>query len=88
MAREKTIIGLDVGTCNTRVAVAQLREGGQLQVLGVGKAISTGLRRGVVVDAEEVVKSIKEAVQMAERIAGVPVEHAFVSIGGSHISCR
>ena len=88
MAREKIIIGLDAGTCNTRVAVAQQRENGQLQVLGVGKVVSTGMRRGVVVDADEVVKNIKEAIQMAERIAGVPVEHAFVSVGGSHITSR
>lgn len=88
MPREKIIVGLDIGTCNVRVAVAQLREEAQPQILGVGKAISTGMRRGVVVDIEETVKNIKEAVQIAERISGVPIEHAFICIGGSHISCR
>lgn len=89
MAREKIIIGLDIGTCNITAAVAQLKEGStNAQILGVGRVPSTGLRRGVVVDIEETVKNIKEAAGLAHRMSGVPVEHAFVSIGGSHISCR
>lgn len=87
--REKIIIGLDVGTCNITVAVAQVKEGSaNVQILGVGRAVSTGLRRGVVVDIEETVKNIKEAAAGAERLSGVPIEHAFISIGGSHISSR
>lgn len=88
MAKEKIIVGLDVGTCNIRVAVAQIRERALPQILGVGQVVSGGMRKGVVVDMEEVVKNIKEAVQMAERISGVKIEDAFVSIGGSHIACR
>lgn len=89
MPRQKIIIGLDVGTSYIRVAVAQLKEGeSRPQVLGVGQVASGGLRKGVVVDLEEAVKNIKEAVQVAQRTSGVPLEHAFVSIGGSHVSCR
>lgn len=88
MAREKIIVGLDVGTCHIRVAVAQIREGGKPQILGVGQVVSGGMRKGVVVDMEETIKNIKEAVQMAERISGIKIEDAFVSIGGSHIACR
>ncbi len=88
MPKEKIIVGLDVGTCNIRVAVAQIRERALPQILGVGQVVSGGMRKGVVVDMEEVVKNIKEAAQMAERISGVKIEDAFVSIGGSHIACR
>jgi len=89
MAREKIIIGLDIGTCNITAAVAQLKEGSaNAQILGVGRVPSTGLRRGVVVDIEETVKNIKEAAGLAHRMSGLPLEHAFVSIGGSHISCH
>lgn len=88
MPKEKIIVGLDVGTCNIRVAVAQIREKALPQILGVGQAASAGIRKGVVVDIEETVKNIKEAIQMAERISGVKIEDVFVSIGGSHISCR
>lgn len=88
MAREKNIIGLDIGTCNIRVAVAQLRDEAQPQILGVGKAVSTGMRRGVVVEMDETIKNIREAAHIAERVSGVPVDNAFVSIGGSHITAR
>ena len=88
MPKEKIIVGLDVGTCNVRVAVAKIREGMPPQILGVGKAAATGMRKGVVVDIEETVKNIREAAQLAGRISGVPVEEPFVGIGGSHISCR
>ncbi|HRY52320.1 MAG TPA: cell division protein FtsA [Candidatus Portnoybacteria bacterium] len=88
MAKEKIIVGLDIGTCFVRVVVAKVREGLPPQILGVGKVVSGGLRKGVVVDMEEVVKNIREAAQLAERISGITIEEAFVGIGGSHISCR
>lgn len=88
MAKEKIIVGLDVGTCNVRVVVAQVRDEFKPQILGVGKAVSGGLRKGVVVDLEEVVKNIQEALQLAQRISGIDIEEVFVGIGGSHISCR
>lgn len=88
MPKEKIIVGLDVGTSNIRVAVAQLRGGASPQILAVGRAVSGGLRKGVVVDMEEVVRNIKEAAQSAKRVSGIGIESAFVSVGGSHISCR
>lgn len=88
MAREKIIVGLDVGTCNVRAVVAQARDEFKPQILGVGKALSGGLRKGVVVDLEEVVKNVHEALQLAERISGLQIEEVFVGLGGSHISCR
>jgi len=89
MPREKIIIGLDVGSCNVRVAVGQIKDGNSSpQILGVGKAVATGMRKGVVADIDETVKNIKEAAQAAERISGVSVDHAFVSISGGHIGCR
>ncbi len=89
MFREKVIVGLDVGTCQIRVAVAQRKEESLApQVLAVSRVPTGGMRKGTVVDIDEVAKNIKEAVQQAERLAGVPVGHAFVSIGGSHILCR
>lgn len=88
MPKEKIIVGLDIGTCNVRVAVAKAREGFKPQILGVGKAVSGGMRKGVIVDLDEAQKNIREAINLAERISGITVEEAFVGIGGSHISCR
>ncbi|MEK7067665.1 MAG: cell division protein FtsA, partial [Patescibacteria group bacterium] len=88
MSKEKIIVGLDIGTCNTRVAVAQVRDGSLPQILGVGQAVSNGLRKGIVVDMEETIKSIKEAIRLAERVSGLEIERAFINVGGSHITCR
>jgi len=88
MPKEKIIVGLDVGTCNIRAAVAMAKENAAPQILGVGKVASLGLRKGVVVDIEETVKGIKEALRLAERISGYEIDRVFVSVGGSHISCK
>ncbi len=89
MPREKIITGLDIGTSQIRVAVAQQKEKNQKpQVLAVSRVPTGGVRKGVVVDIEEVAKNIKEAVQQAERISGVEIKDAFVGVGGSHILCR
>ncbi|MFH0852777.1 MAG: cell division protein FtsA [bacterium] len=90
MPRQKIIVGLDVGSANIRVAVAQAgKEGNQpLQILGVGQAKATGMRKGVVSDIDETAKNIKEAIQIAERTSGIKVESAVVSLGGEHLSCR
>lgn len=88
MPKEKIIVGLDIGTCNIRAAVAMAKENVAPQILGVGKVASLGLRKGVVVDIEETVKGIKEALRLAERISGYEIDRVFVSVGGSHISCK
>ncbi|MEK7067808.1 MAG: cell division protein FtsA, partial [Patescibacteria group bacterium] len=88
MPKEKIIVGLDVGTCNIRAAVAMAKDNAAPQILGVGKVVSLGLRKGVVVDIEETVKGIKEALRLAERISGYEIDRVFVSVGGSHISCK
>lgn len=84
------IVGLDVGTSVTRTVIAQQsdKKDGKPIILGVGSVPSAGLRRGIVVDVEETVKSITESVQLAEKTSGAPVENAFVSIGGNHINSQ
>ena len=64
MSRQKIIVGLDIGSQNIRAAVAQApKENGRpFTILGVGQAKAGGVRRGVVVDVEETVKNIGEAI--------------------------
>lgn len=89
MSKENIVVGLDVGTCCVRTVVAKIKaDGSKPQLIGVGQAPSCGLRKGIVVDIEEVVKSIVQSTQEAERTSGVPIERAYVSISGSHISTR
>lgn len=79
------LVGLDLGTTKTACLVAEAMPDGSLSVIGVGRSASTGLRRGVVVNIEATVESIQRAVAEAERMAGVKVGAAYVSVGGDHI---
>jgi cell division protein FtsA len=86
MAHQTGIVGLDIGTQFVRTTVGELLEGDpHPQVVGVGVAPSGGLRRGNVIDVEETVKAISNSIEEAERISGLSVSHAFVSISGNHI---
>jgi cell division protein FtsA len=78
------VVGLDLGTTKTTCLIADA-SGGELSVIGVGRAPSAGLRKGVVVNIESTVESIQRAVAEAEHQAGVKVGAAYVSVGGEHI---
>ncbi|CAN5347486.1 cell division protein FtsA [soil metagenome] len=81
-------VGLDVGTSTVRCVVGMLdvNDGGKLSVIGHGAAPSLGMRRGSVVQVEEVADAITQAVHEAERISGVRIDRATVNINGAHIS--
>ncbi len=84
--KEKEIItGLDLGTTKICCVIAEVGEGGRLDIIGIGTHPSKGLNKGVVVDIESTVESIKSAVEEAELMAGVEVESAYVGIAGGHI---
>jgi cell division protein FtsA len=82
--KENVIVGLDIGTTKTCVVVAELRETG-IEILGVGTHPSEGLRKGVVVNIESTVESIKGALEKAEQSAGLEISSVYVGIAGSHI---
>ncbi|MDH4129306.1 MAG: cell division protein FtsA, partial [Spirochaetota bacterium] len=88
LPRDYTICGLDIGSSNIRAIVAQKKsDGPKPQVLGVAQVSASGMRRGVVVDIEETVKDIKKVIKEVERTSGMPFDDAYISIGGTHISC-
>jgi len=89
MAKEKIFIGLDIGSSFIRVVVGkQESELGSPSIVGVGEAPSAGIRRGVIVDIDEAVSSISEALEKAERMTGLTLDHAVVSVGGAQISSQ
>ena len=89
MAKGNIITGLDIGTSNTRVVVASYKEGDEKpKIIGVGEAPSSGMRKGVVVDIDEVTESIKKTVEQASLSSGLSVDRVYLSIGGNHISVR
>ena len=89
MNRERLVAGLDIGSAKTTAIIAEvigeLPRRPSIRVLGVGQARTTGLRRGVVADIEETTRSIRKAMEEAERMAGAKVESVYVGIAGEHV---
>ncbi|MEP6507417.1 MAG: cell division protein FtsA [Gemmatimonadales bacterium] len=89
MNHEHVIAGLDIGSAKTTVVIAEavgdIQRHTKIKILGVGQARTTGLRRGIVSDIEETTRSIKKAVEDAERMAGVKIESIYVGIAGEHV---
>ncbi len=84
MARGETIAGLDIGTTKTCVVIATSGAEG-VEIIGIGEAPSTGMRKGVVTDLEATVHAIEAATEKAERMAGVHVSHVYVGVTGEHV---
>jgi cell division protein FtsA len=78
------VVGLDVGTTKICAVVAELVNG-ELEILGVGTSPTTGLRKGVVVDIESTVESIKNAIETAGSLTGVQINAVNIGIAGGHI---
>jgi cell division protein FtsA len=79
------IVGLDIGTTKVCVLIAEHSATGPVDVIGVGSAPSRGMRKGVVVNLDACVGSIKQAVEEAELMAGCSVDRAFVGVAGAHV---
>ncbi|MDE3181514.1 MAG: cell division protein FtsA [Acidobacteriota bacterium] len=83
--RDSYIVALDLGSAKTCALVCERVENGRLRVAGFGKAESRGWRRGVIVNLDSAHLAIKKAVEAAENEAGIPVDNAYVGVGGPHI---
>lgn len=79
------VVGLDLGTTKIAAIVGRKNEFGKVEILGIGKAESLGVNRGVVVNIEQTVASIKTAVTMAADKANVDIGEVIVGIAGQHI---
>lgn len=85
MPRDYYIVGLDIGSTKTCALVCQPGDSGRLEAAGLGVAESKGWRKGVIVNLDATVASIKKAVEAAESASGLPVDSAYVGVGGAHI---
>ena len=83
--RERYVVGLDVGTSKVAAIVGEMLDDGSLDVVGIGVAESHGIRRGVVVNLEAAVESIKKAIEEAELTAGVEIDSVHLAVAGPHI---
>jgi cell division protein FtsA len=82
--KDRYIVGLDVGSTKTCALIAEVNEE-QVRFLALGAAESKGLRKGLIVNLDSTVSSIRRAVEEAEGVANVPVESAVIGVAGSHV---
>ena len=82
--KDRYIIGLDVGSTKTCALIAEA-DGEQVRFLALGAAESKGLRKGLIVNLDSTVSSIRRAVEEAEGVANVPVEAAVIGVAGGHV---
>ncbi len=80
---QRTAVGIDVGTYQVRVVVAREDEGRQFpRIVGTGLAESKGMRHGYIINVDDVQRSIRAAVSQAEKVSGMRIRDAFLSVGG------
>lgn len=82
------IVTLDIGTSRVRLIVAEVHANGNIHIVGVGSAVSRGMKKGAIIDIDHAVQSIREAVDDAERMVGIEVSEVFVGISGNHVSLQ
>jgi len=85
METEKLIVGLDIGTTKICAIIGRKNEFGKLEVLGMGKAVSDGVIRGIVTNIDKTVNAIQKAVNEASDMAEVDIREVIVGIAGQHI---
>ncbi|WP_216830865.1 cell division protein FtsA [Alkalihalobacterium elongatum] len=80
-------VSLDIGTSNVRVIIGEMANG-SLNIIGVGNTKSHGIKKGSIVDIDETVKSIKRAVDQAERMIGLSIKQVIVGVNGNHVQLQ
>lgn len=85
MSKEEIIVGLDIGTTKICAIVGRKNEYGKLEVLGMGKAVSDGVIRGIVTNIDKTVRAIEKAIQEASESSGIDIGVVNVGIAGQHI---
>lgn len=85
--QDKIISGIDIGSSKIATVVGiQTKESDQTRVVGFNTTHSRGVKKGLVVDIEQVTGAVEESVEKAERMAGHKISKTFVSVGGPHIN--
>lgn len=85
MLDKHLIVGLDIGTSKIGTIVGEVNPSGQIEIIGVGTYPSRGLKKGVVINIDSTVESIRRAIDEAELMSGCQVRSVYTGIAGSHI---
>jgi cell division protein FtsA len=85
LKKEAIIVGLDIGTTKICAVVGEQKPDGSIDVCGIGQSVSTGLRKGVVINIESTVQSIRKAILEAQKMSKHPITSVYAGIAGAHI---
>lgn len=84
MNNNDLLVSLDIGTSKVRVIIGEVNNG-SINIIGVGSADSQGIKKGAIVDIDQTVLAIREAIDQAERMVDVSIREVYVGISGNHI---
>ena len=87
MNQNEIIVSLDIGTANIKVIIGEVLND-SLNIIGVGTAASKGMRKGAIVDIDQTIQSIRQAIEQAERMVGMEIHRVVVGINGNHIQLQ
>jgi cell division protein FtsA len=87
LSNNDIIVSLDIGTSKVRAIIGEVVNG-TINIIGVGSADSEGIRKGAIVDIDQTVQSIRNAIDHAERMVGIQISEVYVGITGNHISLQ
>ncbi|WP_338555681.1 cell division protein FtsA [Paenibacillus sp. KS-LC4] len=87
MSSNDIIVSLDIGTSKVRAIIGEVNNGA-INIIGVGSADSEGIRKGAIVDIDQTVQSIRNAIEHAERMVGIQISDVYVGIQGNHIALQ
>ncbi|MCK4663687.1 MAG: cell division protein FtsA [Bacteroidales bacterium] len=83
--KKNLVAAIDIGTTKIVVMIGKKHDDGKIEILGMGDSPSNGVKRGVVLNIEETVNSIKNAINLAQNQSGIRLTDVYVGIAGQHI---
>src|SRR5690625_1497034 len=81
------LVSLDIGTSQVKIIIGEVLQE-SLNIIGVGTAHSTGMKKGAIVDIDQTIQSIRQAIEQAERMIGMEIKRVVVGINGNHIQLQ
>lgn len=88
MHKQGVTVGLDIGTTKMCTVVADRDDSGTPEIIGVGMSVSSGIKKGVVVDIDSATSAIEDSVEKAQRMSGAEIGSAYVGVTGQHITSQ
>lgn len=86
--KKKLIVGLEIGTTKTVVIVGEILDEGIINIIGIGTSNSIGIDRGVINDLKSIVKSVKQVIHQAEKMANCTISSIYLSLSNKYINCQ